>query len=30
VRRFALAVDRYDLSGPMSAANQLNTYWYAE
>jgi hypothetical protein len=24
-----LAVDRYDLNNPMSAVNQLNTYWYA-
>lgn len=23
-----LAVDRYDLGNPMSAVNQLNTYWY--
>jgi hypothetical protein len=23
-----LAVDRYDLSNPMAAVNQLNTYWY--
>jgi hypothetical protein len=25
-----LAVDRYDLSNPMSAVNQLNTYWYGQ
>jgi hypothetical protein len=25
-----LAVDRYDLSAPISAVDQLNTYWYAE
>lgn len=24
-----LAIDRYDLSNPMSAVNTLNTYWYA-
>jgi hypothetical protein len=23
-----LAVDRYDLGSPMSAVDQLNTYWY--
>jgi hypothetical protein len=25
-----LAVDRYDLGRPMSAVDQLNTYWYGQ